>query len=64
MILEQAERSMEFWRRNLFDIAARYRDHAPIHQRINIAALRTLQALVYIKRLRVRYEPKGYDQVL
>jgi hypothetical protein len=64
LILTQAERSMEFWRRNLNDVAARYRDEASIHQRLSIAGNRMRQTEGCIKRLRERHEPKDFQPIL
>jgi hypothetical protein len=60
----QAERSMEFWRRNLNDVAARYRDQASLNQRLRLAGDRMLQAENSVKRLRERHEPKDYQPIL
>jgi hypothetical protein len=55
---------MEFWRRNLNDVAARYRDEASIHQRLSIAGNRMRQTEGCIKRLRERHEPKDFQPIL
>lgn len=55
---------MEFWRRNLNDVAARYRDQGLLNLRLRLAGDRMLQAENYVKRLRELHEPKDYQHIL